>query len=57
MAQDREPDPTKQTAKCKKLSSILQCEHMKETGGGFEGEQYRCAVCRAAVYLDYDDMR
>jgi hypothetical protein len=30
---------------------------MKEDGGGMEGEQYRCAVCGEAFYLDYDEMR
>lgn len=33
------------------------CPNMKEVGGGFEGERYRCAVCGATFYLDYDEMR
>lgn len=54
---DREPDIKLQTEECKKKDNILRCPNMKETGGGFEGEQYHCELCKAAVYLDYEDMK
>lgn len=54
---DSKPDPNRQPEACKKLERILSCPNMIETGGGFEGEQYRCKVCGASVYLDYDEMR
>jgi hypothetical protein len=53
---DRKGDPAKQPDACKE-NGISRCSNMKETGGGFEGEQYRCEVCGAAYYLDYDEMR
>ncbi len=58
---DRKPDESKRTQECKdivaKTDRLLSCPNMIETGGGFEGEQYRCEVCGAAVYLDYEDMK
>lgn len=54
---DRKPDTDKQPSECKARPNILRCPNMKETGGGMEGEQYRCEVCGAAVYLDYEDMK
>lgn len=33
------------------------CPNMKEVGGGFDGERYRCDVCGATFFLDYDEMR
>lgn len=33
------------------------CPNIKETGGGFEGEQYECDVCGKRYYLDYEDMK
>jgi hypothetical protein len=54
---DRKPDEKKQPDECKKRERLLSCPNMKETGGGFDGEQYHCDVCGAAVYLDYDEMR
>lgn len=44
----------KKPSECK---DIVRCPNMKETGGGFEGERYRCAVCNATYYLDYDEMK
>lgn len=34
-----------------------RCPNMKEVGGGFEGERYRCDVCGEGYYLDYEDMK
>lgn len=50
----RPPECTGRTAPYKSSSS---CPNLKETGGGFEGEQYNCEVCGERYYLDYDDMR
>jgi transposase-like protein len=53
---DYDGDPEKRPDECKK-SGVVKCPNMVETGGGFEGERYRCAVCGATYYLDYDDMK
>lgn len=37
--------------------SASDCKNMKEVGGGFEGERYRCAVCGKGYFLDYEDMK
>jgi hypothetical protein len=37
--------------------STRDCPNMKEVGGGFEGERYRCAVCGKGYFLDYEDMK
>lgn len=37
--------------------SYHDCPNMKEVGGGFEGERYRCAVCGKGYFLDYEDMK
>lgn len=51
-------DDAKKPAECKAKSSYgRECPNMKEVGGGFDGEQYRCEVCGAHYYLDYDEMR
>lgn len=34
-----------------------QCPNLKEVGGGFEGERYRCDVCGESYFLDYEEMR
>lgn len=51
-------DKTKQPEGCdtSKFTSN-PCQNMKEVGGGFDGERYRCEVCGATFYLDYDEMR
>jgi hypothetical protein len=69
---DREGDPTKQPPECKSIftphpdprppgavgeGTWSKCPHIKETGGGMEGEQYSCDVCGKRYFLDYDDMR
>ncbi len=51
-----EGDFSKKPESCKE-KGIVSCPNMKETGGGFEGEQYRCDTCGASYYLDYDEMR
>jgi hypothetical protein len=53
---DYDGDPSKQPPICKE-KGITACPNMMETGGGFEGERYRCFVCGATYYLDYDEMR
>ena len=37
--------------------SAQDCPNMKEAGGGFEGERYRCEVCGKGYFLDYEDMK
>lgn len=37
--------------------STRDCPNMKEVGGGFEGERYRCDVCGKGYFLDYEDMK
>lgn len=37
--------------------STRDCPNMKEVGGGFEGERYRCAVCGKGYFLDYEEMK
>jgi hypothetical protein len=37
--------------------SYHDCPNMKEVGGGFEGERYRCAACGKGYFLDYEDMK
>jgi transposase-like protein len=51
---DIKGDPKKQPPGCKGDSS---CPNMKEVGGGFEGERYRCPVCGESYFLDYEDMK
>jgi transposase-like protein len=53
---DHDGDPDKKPQACKQ-SGIVRCPNCIEVGGGFEGERYRCAVCGATYYLDYDEMR
>lgn len=55
-------DPEKKPAECEYRhdgGGLLDahCPHLKETGGGFEGERYRCEVCGESFFLDYDEMR
>ena len=52
---DRGGDKTKQPEGCGETEE--SCPNMKETGGGFEGERYRCQVCGASYFLDYDEMK
>jgi hypothetical protein len=55
---DRKGDTAKQPQDCRDLGvSKMACPNLKETGGGFEGERYRCEVCGESFFLDYDDMR
>lgn len=56
MSRDKEPDDSKRTPECKNVG-VARCSNMKETGGGFEGEQYDCEVCGASYYLCYEEMR
>lgn len=52
---DREGDPSKQPLECRQRGA--RCPHLKETGGGMDGERYDCVVCGKHYFLDYDDMR
>jgi hypothetical protein len=56
MARNRKGNDDLRTDECKKGSSS-ECLNMKETGGGFDGEQYECEVCGECYYLDYEDMK
>lgn len=51
---DYDGDPEKKPPEC---TDVVRCPNMKETGGGFDGERYRCAVCGGTYYLDYEEMR
>ena len=53
---DHAGDPAKQPPACRE-KGVTQCPNMRETGGGMEGERYRCEVCGESYFLDYDDMR
>jgi hypothetical protein len=33
------------------------CPNMKCTYEGMDGERYRCAVCGASFFLDYEEMK
>lgn len=55
---DTSGDASKQPDECKALGSYkMACKNLKEVGGGFDGERYRCEVCGESFYLDYDEMR
>lgn len=55
---DRMGDKSKQPEGCDTNQfSQNPCPNMKEVGGGMAGERYRCDVCGAGFYLDYDEMR
>lgn len=55
---DRKGDRTKQPPGCEPDKySRNPCPNMKEVGGGFEGERYRCEVCGETFFLYYDEMR
>lgn len=49
------PVATGQQVRCEKPSDC--CPNVKEVGGGFEGERYRCDVCGYSYFLDYEDMK
>jgi hypothetical protein len=67
---DHPGDPAKKTPLClaKQGTNIpdphnpghvlwWECLNLKEVGGGFEGERYRCDVCGESYFLDYEDMK
>ena len=54
---DRKGDKSKQPPECKVDEKGGYCPHLKETGGGFEGERYRCERCGESYFLDYEDMK
>jgi len=47
----------KKTGVCPTPNKYGECSNMKEVGGGFEGERYRCDVCGQTYFLDYEDMK
>jgi len=49
-------DPAKRPPECQEQEGG-SCPHLKETGGGFEGEQYDCYACGRRYFLDYEDMK
>lgn len=53
---DRKGNPAKQPPECHG-DGVNVCPHLKEVGGGFDGERYRCDVCGESFFLDYDEMR
>jgi hypothetical protein len=55
---DRPGNQEKRTPDCLGFGEQQHnCPNIEETGGGFDGEQYRCAICGYAYYLDYEDMK
>lgn len=36
---------------------MKHCPNLKEDGGGFSGERYKCEVCGKSYFLDYDEMK
>lgn len=56
---DKKGDPEKKRANnCADFDGIgvAVCPHLKEVGGGFEGEFYECAACGERYKLYYEDM-
>ena len=51
---DKKGDETKKPKEC---TDETRCKNMKELGGGFDGERYRCDICGASYYLDYEEMK
>lgn len=39
------------------IKNHYHCPHMKEVGGGFDGERYHCEKCGDGFFLDYEEMR
>ena len=54
MTADRKGDPQKQPPECRGAGPL--CPHLREIGGGFEGEFYECDVCGEYYKLWYEDM-
>lgn len=53
----REGDKSKKPPECRTHEYPTRCPHLKETGGGFEGERYRCDRCGESFFLDYEEMK
>lgn len=51
---DYDGDQNKKPPEC---IDVTRCQNMKEVGGGMDGERYRCEVCLAHYYLDYEEMK
>jgi hypothetical protein len=52
---DKLGDKSKQPAGCEETEGT--CPNMKCTYEGMDGERYRCAVCGASYFLDYEEMK
>lgn len=53
----RYPEPPPAPACGLDRPSYHDCPNMKEVGGGFDGERYRCDVCGKGYFLDYEEMK
>lgn len=53
---DRKGDPAKQPPECT-MRTDGKCPHLKDAGGGFEGERYACEICGERYFLDYEEMK
>lgn len=51
------PDEKAKVREALGCTDVMKCPHMKEVGGGFDGERYRCDRCGESYYLDYEEMR
>lgn len=49
-------DKSKRPAECT-VDQNNRCPNLREVGGGFEGERYRCDVCGERFFLDYEEMK
>lgn len=54
---DRNGDDAKRPLECQRDKGGRYCPHLKETGGGFEGERYECLRCGERFFLDYEEMK
>ena len=54
---ERKGDPDKKPPECNERPGMGGgCPNLEETGGGFEGERYACAICGESYKLYYEDM-
>lgn len=55
---DVKGDPAKRVAGCKLdvTGGRNECPNLKEVGGGFDTDRYRCETCGERFTLYYEDM-